>query len=196
MERIKATYKESTYNADGTANIVFVVSSPDCKRIRQTVEKAEKSRETGDIAVKTALELKLSKWREKRSNDANSYCWQLLEKIAEAMSVNGQVFTATDIYRETIRQCGVWRDVKISNDATNTLRYSWGLQGIGYLSEMVEKGETFSTVRLYYGSSRYNSKQMSRLIDYIVYDAKELGIETATPNEIAELKSLWGVQAV
>jgi hypothetical protein len=30
------------------------------------------------------------------------------------------------------------------------------------------------------------------LIDNIIQDCKALGIQTATPNQIAELKSLWG----
>ena len=196
MEKYKAAYKECTFNADGSANVVFVVSSPDCKAIRQTVEKIANRRKTSDFDGKTAIAIGVEKWRERRSNDANGYCWQLLQKIAEALSVNGEVYTTTDIYRKAIREVGIWRDVKLENKVTETLRHSWGLNGIGYLSEIVERGEEFTTVRLFYGSSCYNSKQMARLIDWIVYEAKELGIETATPNEIAELKSLWEVQVV
>ena len=42
------------------------------------------------------------------------------------------------------------------------------------------------------GSKQYNTKEMSVLIDYVVQDAKEMGIETLTPNELAELKQKWG----
>ena len=45
---------------------------------------------------------------------------------------------------------------------------------------------------LYYGSSCYYTKQMSRLIDLVVEDCKEQGIDTATPEEIALLKEEWG----
>ena len=46
-------------------------------------------------------------------------------------------------------------------------------------------------VRAYYGSSQYNTKQMSRLIDMVVEGAKELGIETLTPEELARIKEEW-----
>ena len=36
-----------------------------------------------------------------------------------------------------------------------------------------------------------SSKQMSELIDGTVSEAKELDIETRTPDEIARMKSLW-----
>lgn len=47
--------------------------------------------------------------------------------------------------------------------------------------------------RIYRGSHTYDTKEMSVLIDGTVADAKELGIETATPAEIAEMKERWGV---
>ena len=49
-----------------------------------------------------------------------------------------------------------------------------------------------TNVILYYGSSCYDTKQMSRLIDLVVEDCKEQGIDTATPAEIALLKEEWG----
>lgn len=36
-----------------------------------------------------------------------------------------------------------------------------------------------------------DTKEMARLIDGVVAEAQELGIETRTPDEIAQLKSLW-----
>jgi len=47
-------------------------------------------------------------------------------------------------------------------------------------------------IRCYYGSSQYNTKQMSRLISNTVQDCQAVGINTMTPNEIAEMLSLWG----
>lgn len=196
MERFKATVKEITYNGDGTANLVFAVSAPDCKAVKGFIEKTENSRKNGDFAAKQSFELKIAKWREKRSEDANAYMWQLLEKIAVALSVDRTIYTSLDIYRRAIREVGVFKDVKVDNNAANTLRYSWSLNGKGYLSDLIEKGEEFSAIRLYYGSSCYNTKQMSRLIDWVVEEADALGIETRTPEEIAQLKSLWEVQQV
>ena len=47
-------------------------------------------------------------------------------------------------------------------------------------------------VTLYYGSSTYDTKQMSRLIDNIVQDCQAVGIETLTPDKLALLLEEWG----
>lgn len=44
---------------------------------------------------------------------------------------------------------------------------------------------------LYFGSSSYDTVQMSRLIDLLIEDCKAQGIETATPDEIARYKEEW-----
>ena len=46
-------------------------------------------------------------------------------------------------------------------------------------------------VVLYYGSSTYDSAQMSRLIDLVVQECQAQGIETKTPEELALLKEDW-----
>jgi hypothetical protein len=57
---------------------------------------------------------------------------------------------------------------------------------------MPSKIEGCTNVILYYGSSTYDSAQMSRLLDLITQDCKLQGIPYETPAEIARLKALWG----
>ena len=47
-------------------------------------------------------------------------------------------------------------------------------------------------VTLYYGSSTYDTEQMSRLIDNVVQDCKALDIETETPERLAMMMEAWG----
>ena len=44
---------------------------------------------------------------------------------------------------------------------------------------------------MWYGSSTYDTLQMSRLIDAIAEDCREAGIETMTPQQLDALKSRW-----
>ena len=53
----------------------------------------------------------------------------------------------------------------------------------------------YTNVMFYQGSSVYDTKQMSILIDGLVADAKELGIETMTPDELERIKTAWGDKA-
>ena len=59
------------------------------------------------------------------------------------------------------------------------------------LSESELKGKLFKHYKVYKGSSEFDTREMSVLIDGIVSEAKALGIQTETPQKIAEMKSLW-----
>lgn len=135
------------------------------------------------------ISIKLSKYREKRSLNSNNYAWQLITQIAQKQGI-----TKEEVYRQHIKEIGVCRQVEIDEKAADTLIHSWGLQGVGWLSEKLDYGqhEGFVLINLYYGSSTYNKKQMGRFIDNIVQDCEALGIQTKTPEEIERLKSLWG----
>lgn len=132
------------------------------------------------------LEVTVKPYRAKRSLNANAYCWELIGKLAESMNL-----PARDIYRHAIKQVGIYRDIEVVEDAAKTLQYIWADRGIGWVSEKVDDTDKGVIIRLYYGSSCYNSKQMSRLIDFIVQDCNELGIETKTPKELALLIEDW-----
>lgn len=124
-------------------------------------------------------------YKEKRSKDANAYMWTLCEKLA----IN-QGITKEEVYRNAIQEVGIFKDFpNMSQDEASTLRTAWEMLGTGWLTEQVDympDGEKL-LIRCYYGSSTYNTKQMSRLIDYIVQDCKAVGIETMTPAELERL---------
>ncbi len=129
--------------------------------------------------------------REIRGIDANSYCWVICDKIAKAMHDGKTV--KEDIYREAIRQVGEFEDKPIKTEDVEKHIKMWDLVGEGWFSEELRpsKLKDHTVVRDYYGSHVYDTASMSILIDYIVEQAKEMGIETKTPQQIAELKRLW-----
>lgn len=146
------------------------------------------ARELYDSFRDTEVEIEIKKFRRRRSLDANAYFWVLVGKLAEKLRQS-----PLEIYRHYIEQAGVFRAVDISEVAVQTLVHSWGLHGKGWICDVLDYGRHEDTrlVRLYYGSSVYNGKQMSALIDSIVEDCKEQGIETMTPDEIARMKARW-----
>lgn len=125
---------------------------------------------------------------QKRSLSANAYAWVLIDKLSEKTRI-----PKIDIYRETIRNiggvsetfCGIPKGVK-------KLKEIWESFGIGFQTEEVPSQiDGCVNLILYYGSSCYDTKQMSRLIDSLVSECQLQGIPTATPGEIANLLSLW-----
>lgn len=135
------------------------------------------------------LSIEIKPYRARRSLDANAYAWVLMDRLAEKLN-----YSKVDIYREYVKHIGGNSEVVCVKDAAvERLCEAWRKNGTGWQTDtMPSKISGCTNVILYYGSSTYDTAQMSRLLDLIVEDCKQLGIPTETPDEIARLKSLWG----
>ena len=130
-------------------------------------------------------ELSISKAVKKRSNDANRYFWELVGKLSEKLNVSPE-----NIYRTYIKDIGGNYEVMpIKDEAVETWQAIWKQRGIGWQCEIIGESKLrgYTNVICYYGSSTYDTRQMSRLIDLCIQDCKEQGIETMTPNELKSL---------
>ena len=135
------------------------------------------------------LSIEVKPYRAKRSLDANAYFFVLADKLAAKLGTSKE-----EVYRNAVRDIGgVSEIVCVKNEAVERLCEGWSKNGIAWQTETFpSKIDGCTNVILYYGSSTYTTDQMSRLIDHIVQDCKAVGIETMTPNAIAEMLSLWG----
>lgn len=137
------------------------------------------------------MEVIIRKKRKRRSLDANAYLWVLCDKIAQKL-----LSTKEEVYRKLIHDVGVFDYIAVVNKAVEKFVSNWQSKGIGWIAEVEEsKLEGCKKVCVYYGSSTYDTKEMSRVIDEAVHYAKSMGIETMTPDEIEELKQKWGATA-
>ena len=125
--------------------------------------------------------------KEKRSLNANSYCWLLLGKIADSIGS-----TKEEIYRDYIRNKGIYRIITMNSEAVSTFVKVWSERGLGWICETSEtKISGLTDVIAYYGTSTYNKKQMSYFIDYVVQECHNLRIETKSQEEIDSLLNNW-----
>ena len=168
---------QQQYSADRKQQLVLTISgTADISKYQAMIEKGQ--------------ELQIEIKRKKRSLDANSYCWLLVGKIAATIQQ-----TPENVYRKFIRDVGQCQYMPVKNEAVDKFIEIWGERGIGWFAEKAwdTKGiPDYTTVKAYYGSSCYDTKEMSILIDEIVRECKEMGIDTATPAEIELMKSKWG----
>ena len=137
------------------------------------------------------LNVELKKWRKKRSKDANAYCWVLCDNIAKELSKDGTVITKEKVYQDNILQIGTFEPMIIEEKAYDNFKRIWEKQGLGFLVQEVSKKDKCVKVHCYYGSSTYDSKEMSLLIELIVDLAKSLNIETKPQQEIESLIRSW-----
>lgn len=173
MERVNATLFRWTMDAAGDW---LCIQTKDARRTLDGLKPGK------------VYDVEIKEHREKRSLDANAYCWVLLDKLAEALDT-----TKEELYRGYVRKIGPFKDFDLTVDEAQTFRTAWERLGQGWPTEQVDftpDGERV-VIRAYYGSSTYNTKRMSRLIDMIVEDCREQAIETLTPQQLDAMKERW-----
>lgn len=149
-----------------------------------TINEASAINEVNNIQSCEKLSIKAVKHRNKRSLDANAYCWVILQKIAEVLHQD-----KWNVYLEMLGKYGVFTHIIVKPNVVDKVKEEW--RTVKELGEVSVNGMTGIQLQCYFGSSTYNTKEMSVLIDGIVYEAKELGIETLPPDELERMKIEW-----
>lgn len=123
-----------------------------------------------------------------RSLDSNAYAWKLLSDLAAVMNEKKNT-----LYRKYLTECGGnCETVCCRNEAVDTLVKCWTSRGLGWQAERFpSKLDGCTNLNLYYGSSVFDTKQMSIFIDSIVQDCKAVGIKTLDDIEIERLIEAW-----
>ena len=127
------------------------------------------------------IDAEIKKFRERRSLSQNAYAWILITKIAQSMR---PPLNKEEVYVEMLKRYGQGGIVTVRKDKTDVLR------AFDYYEEKGQgttNGKEFWHMMVYVGSSKYNSAEMSIFIDGIVSEAKDLGIETLSPEELERL---------
>ena len=122
--------------------------------------------------------------RKKRSNDANALCWKLCTEIANVLRTDKD-----SIYIDMLKKYGQSDIVSVvsSVDVKPYFKY-YDVFGKGTVN-----GKEFTHYKVYKGSSEYDTREMSILLDGIIDEAKALDIEVISESERALLLADWGV---
>lgn len=128
------------------------------------------------------VSVKIDKHRKKRSLNANSYAWKLIGEISDILRAS-----KNEIYLLMLKRYGQSEMVSVLA-AVSMDKYFKYFEEAG---ESRLNGKLFKHYRIYKGSSEFDTREMSVFIDGIVSEAKALGIQTETPEELLNIKSLW-----
>ena len=131
------------------------------------------------------ISVEIKKWREHRSLSANAYAWVLITKIAQCID---PPMNKEDVYVEMLKRYGQGGIISVRKDKQDEVLRAFDYYSIKGEGEV--KGKPFVHVMVYVGSSKYDTKEMSTFISGIVEEAKDLGIETMTPEELARLETV------
>ena len=174
---MRGRLKDLTLNRDGSQNITVTVTGTDF-------------RETYDSLQGKELDVEIKAHREKRSRSANAYFHVLVNKIAME---TGEADEA--VKRRLVMEYGVVdRDdeglvIGFKLPASVNVEKIYPYTRLFDIRE--EGGKMFNCYLVLKQTHEMDSKEMARVIDGAIAEAKELGIETDTPQQIEEMKKIW-----
>lgn len=130
----------------------------------------------------TVYDVKIDKHREKRSLNANAYLWKLVTEIGNVLNKSKE-----EVYLQMLIDYGQSEMVSILSeiDVKGYFKY-YKLAGTSLLN-----GKEFNHYKIYKGSSEYDTKEMSILLNGVVQEAKNLGIKTKDDIELERLVEEW-----
>jgi len=142
-----------------------------------------------ELISKDILQIEIKPYREKRSLDANAYLWVLLGKIGEKLEADKE-----ELYQGYVRAMGAYNITPIKETFLTKWIEIWSAKGLGWFCDTLgeSKHKGYINVINYYGTSVYDTKEMSRVINEVVKDCESLGIDVKDPEEIEKLIKSWG----
>lgn len=130
-------------------------------------------------------EYEISSAVKKRSVNANNYAWELISKLSKAMQIDKDA-----IYCAAVRSVGAFNVLEMAPEAFDDFKRVWEKQGMAWFADHYDVHDGKIVVHAYYGSSSYDTRQMSQFIDYLKQDCESIGIET-DDGRIASLLDEW-----
>ena len=135
-----------------------------------------------DLKDVEKLAIEIKRYREKRSLDSNSLLWKLCNEIANVLRTDKD-----SVYLEMLKRYGQSSVVSVLStvDVSGYFKY-YDVFGTGYVN-----GKEFTHYKIYKGSSEYDTRSMSILLDGVIDEAKGMGIEVLSEQELSLIKSEW-----
>ena len=142
-------------------------------------------REIFDTFQDNEVSIDIRKASKHRSKTANDFCWAMCSDIAKAIR---PPITKEEVYRRAIKDVGKFETLHIREDAVEAFRSIWYERGVGWFTEVVDYSAApgCKVVFAYFGSSTYNTEEMSRLIDYLKQDMVNMGLPIPVSKEEEE----------
>lgn len=149
-----------------------------------------------ELRATESLVVNMGKAKRKRSLDANAYYWLLLGKLSKALKISSSY-----CHNLMLRRYGVLEEfdgkvvylvIPDTEEATRTAdeAETYHIKPTSNVREGKD-GLMYRTYLLLKGSHKYTREEFSRLVEGLVDECKNVGIETATPDELAKMMSLY-----
>lgn len=150
------------------------------RRQRLTIELDGDFRSQFDALRDRDVEVTIKRYSESRSLTANAYLWVLITAIGNALRESKE-----KVYFDMLRSYGQGGAVSVQDKFAEDFCRSY--QYHETIGESDLNGKHFIHYRFWVGSSEYNREEFAILLDGVIREAQNLGIETRSQEEINSL---------
>lgn len=120
--------------------------------------------------------IELKKYHKGRSLNQNAYFWKLVSEIA--IKENGCLSDIDSIYSNLLKLSGAKYEVLyMKEEAFESLKKNEIIRHCLVVKRQVVNNQAMITALIFYGSSNFDTKEMSNLIDVTLKYASEIGVE-------------------
>lgn len=137
-----------------------------------------------DKLKNTLLTVKAAKFRKKRSLDANAMMWACLKEIADVINAD-----KWDIYLRMLKRYGKFTYVVVKENAVEAMKKQW--RECEVVGDYEVNGQKAVQMLCYFGSSTYDTKEFSKLLNGIVSEMQEMGIQPPPSKEMQRTLENW-----
>lgn len=165
------------YDADGNAELTIIVSPESkwaTKQIYQEAVQYEKS------------VVQITKWRKHRSRDQNAMLWALLEIMARAMGGRKGSVTPQECYIAMLEKYGKAEYLLVLPETIDALKKVF--RGIQEVERREYNGKEMVMVRAFAGSSTFTTAEMSELLDGVLDELAEMGVDAQDAADVAYIR--------
>lgn len=159
----------------GEWNITFSINEPSAISEVENIQECEK------------LSIKAVKFRKKRSLDANALLWVCLGKIASELRTD-----KWDIYLQMLKRYGKYTYICVKPAVVDAVKAQW--RECEEIGEVDINGQKAIQMLCYFGSSTYTTNEFSVLLDGVISEMKEIGLEAPTSEEMRRSLEQWEKQ--
>lgn len=148
------------------------------KRFRLTFEIEEDISSSIDkLTCCEKLDISAKKHREKRSLNANGLLWKCIGDIADALRTD-----KWQVYLTMLKRYGKFTYIVVKEKAVDAVKAQW--RECEVIGEITVNGQKAVQMLCYFGSSTLDSKEFSALLDGVISEMKEMGLETPMQSDL------------
>ena len=147
-------------------------------------EMEEGSLDEADKIMNKDLTITAEAYKDIRSGQANKLLWDCIGKLAKFQNKDKWV-----VYLEELRKYGQYTYACIKPEAVEAYKEKW--RECEEIGELEINGKKAVQLLCYFGSSTYTTKEFAQLLDGVIQDLEDAGLDKPHSKELERAYEQW-----